>query len=146
MCWGDDVLRDADTCANLDSARDGLANATKRRDGSITAAFGRKGKGKLTYSHRQHTKNETRFVHDSQRSSNHISNGCIRAELIRWITENLRPFSIVSDRAFQSLMKTGRPSYYIPAASTVSRDVKRVFTKVRGRVAKMLQVRIQLCT
>jgi hypothetical protein len=38
-------------------------------------------------------------------------------------------------------MKTGRPEYYIPSISTISRDVKQVFTKVRGRVAKMLQVR-----
>jgi hypothetical protein len=43
-------------------------------------------------------------------------------------------------------MKTGRPEYYIPSASTVSRDVKQVFTKVRGRIAKMLQVRIKSAT
>jgi hypothetical protein len=41
-------------------------------------------------------------------------------------------------------MKTGRPSYYIPAPATVSRDVKEVFTTVRGRIAKMLQVRIRV--
>jgi hypothetical protein len=41
-------------------------------------------------------------------------------------------------------MKTGRSEYYIPSASTVSRDVKEVFTKVRGRIAKMLQVRIRV--
>jgi hypothetical protein len=40
-------------------------------------------------------------------------------------------------------MKTGRPEYYLPSASTVSRDVKQVFTKVRARIAKMLQVRIK---
>jgi len=37
-------------------------------------------------------------------------------------------------------MKTGRPECYIPAAETVSRDVKDVFIGVRERVAKMLQV------
>jgi len=56
----------------------------------------------------------------------------------------MRPFSIVGDRGFQNLMKTGRPEYYLPTASTVSRDVKHVFTKVRSRIAKMLQVRIQV--
>lgn len=56
----------------------------------------------------------------------------------------MRPFSIVSDRGFQSLMKTGRPEYYIPSESTVSRDVKQVFTKVRARIARMLQVKIQV--
>jgi hypothetical protein len=39
-------------------------------------------------------------------------------------------------------MKTGRPEYYLPSASTVSRDVKEVFKKVRGRIATMLQVGI----
>ena len=36
-------------------------------------------------------------------------------------------------------MKTGRPHYYIPSPTTVSRDVKRVFANVRKRIAKMLQ-------
>src|SRR6202035_2562770 len=36
-------------------------------------------------------------------------------------------------------MKTGRPEYYIPSPTTVSRDVKKVFINVRKRLAKMLQ-------
>lgn len=36
-------------------------------------------------------------------------------------------------------MKTGRPDYYIPSPSTVSRDVRLVFAQVRKRMAKMLQ-------
>jgi hypothetical protein len=52
----------------------------------------------------------------------------------------MRPFSIVEDRGFKSLMKTGRPDQYIPSRSTVSRDVREVFKKVRERIAKMLQV------
>ena len=52
----------------------------------------------------------------------------------------MRPFSVVEDRGFCSLMKTGRPEYYIPSRSTVARDVKEVFKKVRTRIAKMLQV------
>ena len=48
---------------------------------------------------------------------------------MRWVAENMRPFSIVKDRGFQSLMKTGHPGYYIPSPDTVSRDVKRVFVK-----------------
>lgn len=57
-----------------------------------------------------------------------------------WVSKSLRPFDIVKDRAFQSLMKTGRPEYYIPSPSTVSRDVRQVFVRTRQRVAKMLQV------
>jgi hypothetical protein len=52
----------------------------------------------------------------------------------------MRPFKIVKDRGFQSLMKTGRPDYYIPSPQTVSRDVKQVFVRCRQRIAKMLQV------
>jgi hypothetical protein len=52
----------------------------------------------------------------------------------------MRPFKIVKDRGFQSLMKTGRPEYYIPSSETVSRDVKTVFVRSRQRIAKMLQV------
>jgi hypothetical protein len=37
-------------------------------------------------------------------------------------------------------MKTGRPEYYIPSPSTVSRDVRLVFANVRKRMAKMMQV------
>lgn len=63
-----------------------------------------------------------------------------RAEFVRWVCESKRPFQIVEDCAFKSLMKTGRPGYTIPSASTISRDVKKVFANVRQRVAKMLQV------
>jgi hypothetical protein len=62
-----------------------------------------------------------------------------RAEIVRWVCENARPFNIVSDRGFRSLMKTGRPEYYIPSPSTVSRDVKQVFVHTRNRIAKMLK-------
>jgi hypothetical protein len=60
--------------------------------------------------------------------------------MVRWIAESKRPFQIVNDRGFQSLMKTGRPGYRIPSAETISRDVKTVFTRVRKNIAKMLQV------
>ena len=64
----------------------------------------------------------------------------LRAEIVRWVAESTRPFSIVDDRGFQSLMKTGRPEYYIPSRWTVSRDVKLVFARTRQRIAKMLKV------
>ena len=59
---------------------------------------------------------------------------------MRWVAESKRPFQIVNDRGFQSLMKTGRPEYHIPSMHTVSRDVKQAFVAARKRVAKMLQV------
>src|SRR5277367_1392708 len=65
-----------------------------------------------------------------------------RAEIVRWVSESKRPFKIVTDRAFRSLMKTGRPEYPIPSAETVSHDVRNVFVNVRKHLAKILQVSI----
>ena len=65
---------------------------------------------------------------------------CRRAEIVRSVSESKRPFKIVKDRGFRNLMKTGRPEYSIPSPETVSRDVKKVFLRVRKRIAKMLQV------
>lgn len=65
---------------------------------------------------------------------------CCRSEIVRWVSESLRPFDIVKDRGFQSLMKTGRPEYYLPSPSTVSRDVRLIYARTRKHVAKMLRV------
>ncbi|KDR70618.1 hypothetical protein GALMADRAFT_48478, partial [Galerina marginata CBS 339.88] len=100
ICWGDEAVAAADATKDLAGAREVLAKSkSKLRDGLITAEFERIGKGKVTYSHRQHTKTETRW----------------------------------------SLMKTGRPEYYLPSPETVSRDVKTVFVAIRKHLAKMLQ-------
>src|SRR5260370_39219926 len=79
-------------------------------------------KAKATYSTIQHTKSET------------------RAEIVQWVAESLQPFAIVKDRGFRSLMKTGRPDYYIPSPSTIARDVKAVFARVRSVAATRLEV------
>ncbi len=52
----------------------------------------------------------------------------------------MRPFSIVEDEGFKTLMKTGRSDHYIPKRRTVARDVKEVFKKTRKRMKKMLKV------
>jgi hypothetical protein len=59
---------------------------------------------------------------------------------VRWVTENVRPFKVVSDRAFVSLMKTGRPNLVLPSPTTVGRDVRNVFLNARRRFAIYLQV------
>jgi hypothetical protein len=58
-CWGEEAVEAADGTQDLESARVVLGK-TKLRDGSITAEFERIGKGKVTYSHRQHTSTESR--------------------------------------------------------------------------------------
>jgi len=63
-----------------------------------------------------------------------------RAEIVCWVAESLRPFDIVTDQGFQSLMKTGRLEYYLPSAETIARDVRQVFVHSHQRVAKMLKV------
>jgi hypothetical protein len=124
-CWGEEVVKAADDAKSCDIARESIINGILT-NGSITASFERKGKGKITYSHRQHTKTKT------------------KAEIVRWVCESARPFDIVKDRAFQSLMKTGQPEYYIPSPSTISCDIKLVFAQTRQRIVKMLQVRMVL--
>jgi len=57
LCWGEDTVTAADQTGGVAAARDILLK-TKGRDGSITAAFERVGKGKVSYSHRQHTRTE----------------------------------------------------------------------------------------
>ncbi|KAG1748365.1 uncharacterized protein EDB91DRAFT_1235709 [Suillus paluster] len=101
LCWGDEVLRAADEAKDADEV-------CKKIVGSVL-----KGKGKVTYSHHQHIHAES------------------KAEIICWVSENLRPFLIVEDRGFQSLMKTGQPEYYIPSALTVSQDIQLVFARTR---------------
>ena len=60
-------------------------------------------------------------------------------EIVRWVSEHLRPFNIVNDRGFHALMKTGWPEYFIPSVFTISHDIHLVYTRTRQRITKMLQ-------
>ena len=60
-CWGDEVVAAADATKNVQAARDALEKV-KSVDGSITAAFQRIAKDKITYSHRQLTAIEARYA------------------------------------------------------------------------------------
>ncbi|KIK39709.1 hypothetical protein CY34DRAFT_25138 [Suillus luteus UH-Slu-Lm8-n1] len=121
-CWGDAALQAAMDTGNTAAARDGpIKNLLET--GSIKSLFEWKGKGKVTYSHRQHTRAET------------------RAEVVCWVSESLRPFEMVNDRGFQKLMKTGRPEYYLPSLSTVAHNVKQVFIETCKHIVNMLQVK-----
>ncbi|KAF8580966.1 hypothetical protein K439DRAFT_1316411, partial [Ramaria rubella] len=95
----------ADQAKNQAKAREKVVS-DYMKNGFITAAFQRSGKGRVSYSHRQHTKAET------------------KAEIVHWVAESLRPLQTVADRGFQSLMKTGRLGYYLPSPATVAQDVK----------------------
>ena len=60
LCWGEDVLNTAKEVVNLDIAHEVVKNYTA--NGSITVAFKCKDKGKVTYSHRQHTNIEMWYM------------------------------------------------------------------------------------
>ncbi len=68
----------------------------------------------------------------------------ISVETVRWIAEDKRPFSIVADRGFRVLMKTGpgRSEQYVPSLKTVGHDVRKVFVATHLRIATMLQVKV----
>jgi hypothetical protein len=62
MCWGDEAVSTADNTKDLDGARTVLAKSGLKRNGSITDAFEHISKEKVSYSHRQHTYTEIRYV------------------------------------------------------------------------------------
>ena len=65
ICWGEEAVAAADNTRDVRAAREALGKL-KSVDGSITAAFERVAKSKVTYSHRQHTTTEARYVSSLQ--------------------------------------------------------------------------------
>lgn len=61
-------------------------------------------------------------------------------EPVQWVAEAQRPISIVNNKGFQYLMKTGQLIYELPSAQTANRDVFTMFEKCKEQVGKMLQV------
>ena len=60
-CWGEDAWKVATNCQNAGDARKNMTMPLNTT-GSITASFQIKGKGKVSYSHRQHTQMETKYI------------------------------------------------------------------------------------
>ena len=59
LCWGNEVVSAADDAKNAEEVCTKIVS-NHLQDGSITAAFEKKGKGNITYSHCQHTHQETK--------------------------------------------------------------------------------------
>ena len=57
ICWGVNIVKAEMAVKNASEAQEILS---KSKDGSIAATFQVKGKGKVTYSHRQHMQTETK--------------------------------------------------------------------------------------
>ncbi|KAH9912442.1 uncharacterized protein B0H18DRAFT_825556, partial [Fomitopsis serialis] len=119
LCWSEEALKAADGTGSASKAKDCVEKYRRTQD--IKLSFGVSTKKTVTFSTRQHTPSQT------------------RAEIVRWVSESMQPFNIVKDRGFQSLMKTGRLEYKIPSPTTVGRDVRKVFSRVRERVADILK-------
>lgn len=61
LCFGEESVAVADMGKDIDTTRAALLkNPDLLTNGLLTANFERKGKGKVTYSHQQHTKTETK--------------------------------------------------------------------------------------
>lgn len=60
-------------------------------------------------------------------------------EIVKWVTQSMRPHLIVKDPGFLSLMKTGRLGYWVPSPSTVARDIRVIYEKCREKATRMLQ-------
>ncbi|KIL54666.1 hypothetical protein M378DRAFT_18675 [Amanita muscaria Koide BX008] len=121
-CWGLEAFEKADEMKDLAKVREVVNKAKNSPNRNIVTMFARlEAKGVVSYMHRQHTSEE------------------VRAVIVKWVAESMRPYSIVEDEGFHMLMKTGRPMYRIPSMATVARDVKHVFKKTKMRIAKILQ-------
>jgi hypothetical protein len=63
ICWGEEAVAGADAARSHGAARKIVEKSLRMLDGSIVAMFEHvKGKGKVTYSHKQHTKTEAQYV------------------------------------------------------------------------------------
>ena len=65
QCWGTEAVEAINGMKDVSEAQKSIVGLG-HKNGTITAIFERAGKGKVTYSHRQHTKTETKFVLASQ--------------------------------------------------------------------------------
>jgi len=141
QCCSLGILEKSEEAPNIASARDALKKADLR-DGSITAVFERTGKGKLTYSHRPHTKNETWYDDLLLMLIVLITpNSC---EIVKWVTQSMRPFSIVEDDGFKMLMKTGRPNL-LQTGSQLSRSEGKTAGKYGSHTGKD-RLQLMCCT
>ncbi|KAJ7082162.1 hypothetical protein C8R43DRAFT_965514 [Mycena crocata] len=68
-----------------------------------------------------------------------LSKSETRTGFIRWISKSLRPFVIAADRGFRYLMRSGRPTVWIPSSSTIARD-EVLFNKTRDCIRDSFNV------
>ncbi len=62
------------------------------------------------------------------------------AHIVKWVTENNCPISIVEDRELREILTVGRPTLDILSPNTISRNIKASFSKCWMHVMSLLQV------
>jgi hypothetical protein len=95
--------------------------AAEAANGSIFTAFARQGQQPVHHTHRTHTSTEA------------------RARIVKWITQNNRPVTIIEDTELRELLLAGRPQLTLPSRHTISRDINASFVHCRDRIKKLLQ-------
>ncbi|KAJ7149382.1 hypothetical protein C8R43DRAFT_887891, partial [Mycena crocata] len=97
-CWGEDNMLAAEKVKSLGEARKLLKDNSSVRNQRLTDIF------------KAHAAaGGESFLHVP------LTNEQSQAEHVRWVSESLRPFAIAKDRGYRRLMKSGRPSAYIPS-------------------------------
>ncbi|KAE9383907.1 hypothetical protein BT96DRAFT_843138, partial [Gymnopus androsaceus JB14] len=119
-CWGEEAVA-AVRDSNLEKARSAIKNFGKKSQTRLTAAL-KTFKGWADMFSTQPPEKET-----------------TRVVTARWVAESARPFCIVRDRCYRWLQKEGRPKQYVPSKETVARDVKKLYTKTKEKLAEELQ-------
>ncbi|PPQ84145.1 hypothetical protein CVT24_002213 [Panaeolus cyanescens] len=119
-CWGPDLVRRGLAQESRQAVKEGLANV-KMKDGKLTAVFKRAPGAVVSYLLVELSYTET------------------RVECVRWVSEHMRPFTIVEDAPFLKIVRSGRPKFRIPGRHTVARDTHAVFKVVKERLKRLFQ-------
>ncbi|KAJ3832396.1 hypothetical protein F5878DRAFT_499593, partial [Lentinula raphanica] len=138
-CWGEEAFNAAKD-STLAKARQAVKTFGKKGQGRLTLALKTtKGWAKLN-STRPPEKETIRSVHLLLPFSLSSVEQICSVVTARWVAENARPFRVVQDRSYRWLQKEGRPNHYVPSEKTVARDLKKLYGKVRERLAEELQI------
>lgn len=65
----------------------------------------------------------------------------LRVLLDLWVATSSRPYSLVNDAGFQQILRMFHQNVAIPSESTISRDVKEIYSICRENLAAFIEVR-----
>lgn len=139
LCWGEDVWNDAKNL-ELEPAKDVIKKYKTMKSVKLTEMLKRVPGSKETYSLTPPSREEIRYSIICR--SYVVANIIVSVTIARWVSESMRPFLIVKDRALRWLCKTGDPHFYLPDETTMAKDVKFLYGWSERRLAEELQVKL----